>query len=311
MMGMRFTKMQGSGNDYVYVDGFREEVRDPRGLAPKISDRHFGVGSDGLIIIRPPESSGAHCRMEMYNADGSRAEMCGNGIRCVAKYARDHGIAASDEIRIETDAGTKTLRTHRGPDGRVREVDVDMGPPILARRRVPFLGEGNPEAPAIRFPLAVRGSIFPVTTVSMGNPHAVVRLGPFPSGVEPLGEPLTSWTLATLPIEEWGPHFERHPLFPERVNTEFISVRSPTEVDFRVWERGSGETLACGTGACAAVVAGVLEGTLSPAVLVHLRGGDLSIRWEGISIAPESRHPEGGTVILRGPAEEVFSGEWP
>lgn len=298
---MRFTKMQGAGNDYVYVDGFREQVRSPGDLARRISDRHFGVGSDGLIIIRRPTSPGADCRMEMYNADGSRAQMCGNGVRCVAKYAYDHGIRRDPTIRIETDAGLKTVRVTTGPDGSVHEAEVDMGAPRLSRRSVPFADGGDPDAAAVDVPIDVGGRPFRVTAVSMGNPHAVVRV-PDPPDAPPLGE----W-----PLPEIGPAFERHPWFPERVNAEFIAIRSPREVDLRVWERGSGETLACGTGACAAVVAGVLNGWCERDVLVHLLGGDLRIRWEGAQPDPRTSLVSGGTIRMTGPAVEVFTGEWP
>jgi diaminopimelate epimerase len=285
---MRFTKMHGAGNDYVYVDAFRERVEDPAAWAIRVSDRHFGVGGDGLILIRPPATPGAHCRMEMYNADGSRGAMCGNGIRCVAKYAFDHGIARERTMRIDTDAGVKTVRIETGPDGKAARVEVDMGPPILARGDVPFVDGGDPREPAIEVPLSALGREWRVTAVSMGNPHAVIRADAHP-GLPPLAE---------LPLAEWGPRFERHEAFPLRTNTEFVVVRGPRELDFRVWERGSGETLACGTGACAAVVAGVLGGWCERDAVVHLRGGDLAIRW-----------PEGGPVLMTGPAVEVFSGE--
>jgi diaminopimelate epimerase len=298
---MRFTKMQGAGNDYVYVDGFREVVRDPAEVARRISDRHFGVGSDGLIIIRPPDGREADCRMEMYNADGSRGQMCGNGIRCVAKYVHDHGIRQGSTIRIETDAGLKTVRLVAGPDGLAREIEVDMGAPRLERRRIPLVDGGDPEAPAIGVPIEVAGRRFQITAVSMGNPHAVVRL------LEPPADP----PLASWPLAEIGPRFEHHPWFPERVNTEFVVMRSPAEMDFRVWERGSGETLACGTGACAAVVAGVLNGWCDHEVIVHLLGGDLRIRWEDPRPDPRTGMPGGGRILMTGPAVEVFTGDWP
>ncbi len=287
---MRFTKMQGAGNDYVYVNCFEEKVDRPAEWAVRVSDRHFGIGSDGLILICPPKNAGSHCRMEMYNADGSRAQMCGNGIRCVAKYVHDHGIARTREIRIDSDAGVKVVRIETGPDGKAAQVEVNMGPPTLERGSVPFVDGGNPKEPARNVPLEAAGHTFRVTAVSMGNPHAIIRIEEHP-GIPPLAE---------LPLREWGPLFERHPFFPQRTNTEFISVRSPKEMDFRVWERGSGETLACGTGACAAVVAGVLNGWCERDTTVHLRGGDLRIRWS-----------EDGAVFMTGPAAEVFSGEIP
>ena len=295
---MRFTKMQGAGNDYVYVNCFEEDVESPPELARRISDRHFGVGSDGLILIRPTLDGRADCRMEMYNADGSRAQMCGNGIRCVAKYAYEHGIAGHPKITIETDAGVKTVLAHAGSSGEIVDVEVDMGSPQFTRAEIPMTGGGNPAEPAMNVPIEVKGRRLHLTAVSMGNPHAVIRLP-----VPPEGPPLSEW-----PVAEVGSAIERHPWFPERVNTEFAAFRSRCEMDLRVWERGSGETLACGTGACAAVVAGVLNGWCDRRVLVHLRGGDLRIRWEGAS--QESR-PHGGTVYMTGPAVEVFTGEWP
>ncbi len=285
---MRFTKMHGAGNDYVYVNGFEEKIERPAEWAVRVSDRHFGVGSDGLILICPPSHAGSHCRMEMYNADGSRAQMCGNGIRCVAKYAFDHGIARTREMRIDTDAGVKTVRIETGPDGKAVQVEVNMGPPTLERGSVPFVDGGNPGEIARNVTIEAVGKRFRLTAVSMGNPHAVILIDEHP-GLPPLAE---------LPLLEWGPHFERHRFFPQRTNTEFISMRSRTEMDFRVWERGSGETLACGTGACAAVVAGVLNGWCERETVVSLRGGDLRIRWS-----------EGGDVFMTGPAVEVFSGE--
>ncbi|MBI4602256.1 MAG: diaminopimelate epimerase, partial [Planctomycetes bacterium] len=228
--------------------------------------------------------------------DGSRAEMCGNGIRCVAKLVHDRGIVRSPEVRIETDAGLKTVRVFLRPDGLVGEAEVDMGPPILERGRIPFRDGGDPAKPAIQVPIEVLGRTFLLTAVSMGNPHAVVRLdvegSPPPGRDAPL-------PLAEVPLAEWGPRFERHPFFPDRTNVELIAVRSRREIDFRVWERGSGETLACGTGACAALVACVLNGWCDREATVHLRGGDLRVRW-----------PDGGSVLMTGPAVEVYGGEW-
>ena len=296
-MTVKFTKMHGIGNDYVYINGFETTIEDPAGLARKVSDRNFGIGSDGLILIQPPGENTSHCRMEMYNADGSRAQMCGNGIRCVAKYVHDHGIVESPEVLVETDAGVKKLLLETGPDGKVSEVAVDMGAPGLKRNEVPLDDGGDGEEAAIGVPLEVEGCVFRLTGVSMGNPHAVIRLDETqaPGGAQ-LGE------LGQFALEEWGPRFENHPWFPQGVNTEFVVPRSRTELDFRVWERGSGETLACGTGACAAVVAGVLNDWCEREALVHLRGGDLKIRWDG-----NSRE---GTVWMTGPATEVYSGEF-
>jgi len=295
-MTVKFTKMHGLGNDYVYINGFETALEDPAGLSRKISDRNFGIGSDGLIIIQPPGETANHCRMEMYNADGSRGQMCGNGIRCVAKYVHDHGIAEERELRVETDAGIKRLLIETDADGKASEVAVDMGTPGLKRGEIPLADGEDSEEAAIRIPLEVEGLLFHLTGISMGNPHAVIRLDETraPEGVE-----LPS--LGQMPLEEWGPRFENHPWFPERVNTEFVVPRSRTELDFRVWERGSGETLACGTGACAAVVAGVLNDWCDREAVVHLRGGDLKIRWDGSG--------QDGNVWMTGPATEVYSGE--
>jgi diaminopimelate epimerase len=304
---MRFTKMQGAGNDYLYVNGFEEAVPDPERLAVRIADRHFGAGGDGLIIIRPPVTAGADCRMEMYNADGSRGRMCGNGIRCVAKYVHDRGLARKPEIRIDTDAGLKTVRVVSAHRGKAETLEVDMGTPAFARAAIPLTDGGDPRAPAIGLPIEVLDRSFRLTAVSMGNPHAVVRVDePGPDG-ERYPE------IADLPLRDWGPAFERHPWFPERVNTEFIAVRSRRALDFRVWERGSGETLACGTGACAAAVAAMVHGWCEPEVTVQLRGGDLTIRWEGAGDpggGPHDARPV-GRVLMTGPAVEVFTGDWP
>lgn len=299
MRPMLFTKMHGAGNDYVYLDGFEHRIAAPSELARRISDRHFGVGGDGLIVIQPPESRDADCRMEIYNADGSRAQMCGNGIRCVAKYVYDRRRVERTEVRIETDAGLKVVRVFAGPAGKVDSAEVDMGPPILERGRIPFRDGGDPRLPAIGVPVVLRGETYRLTAVSMGNPHAVIRV-PSP----PEAPPIEGWPVAAV-----GPALEHHPWFPERVNVEFISVRTRSEIDARVWERGSGETLACGTGACAAVVAAAINGWCDPDVLVHLRGGDLRVRWEGARA--DRGVLEGGTVFMAGPAVEVFTGEWP
>lgn len=296
---MRFTKMHGAGNDYIYVDGFQYTIATPKELALRMCDRHFGVGGDGLILIQPPRDPSAHCRMEIYNADGSRAQMCGNGIRCVAKYLCDRRRVEGSEVCVETDAGLKKIQVFRGPDGQVRSAEVEMGPPILERARIPFRDGGDPRQPAIGIPIVLRGETYRVTAVSMGNPHAVIRLPPPPEG-----PPIEGWPVAAV-----GPALENHPWFPERTNVEFVFVRSRTEIDARVWERGSGETLACGTGACAAVVAAAINGWCDFDVVVHLRGGDLRIRWED----PQAERGilQGGKVFLSGPAVEVFTGEWP
>ncbi|MBI3756719.1 MAG: diaminopimelate epimerase [Deltaproteobacteria bacterium] len=272
---MPFTKMHGISNDYVYVNAFTTKVTDPVTVARKVSDRRTGIGGDGLILICPSDT--AHARMEMYNADGSRGEMCGNGIRCVGKFVFDHGLAKVNPLQIDTDAGLKTLFLEL-KDHKVARVTVDMGEPILDGPRIPVAAAGE----MINQPLTVAGQSYQVTCVSMGNPHCVT----FVDAVDP------------LELAKIGPKFEHHPLFPKRINTEFIQMVSPTELNMRVWERGSGETWACGTGACAAAVAAVLNQKASRRVTIHLRGGDLEIEWRA-----EDNH-----VYMTGPAEEVFEG---
>jgi diaminopimelate epimerase len=271
-----FVKMHGIGNDYVYVDAFVHQVADPAALAQRVSPRRTGIGSDGLILIRP--SDVADARMEMYNADGSRGAMCGNGIRCVGKYVYDSGRSRNNPLRIDSDSGIKTLQLElRG--GQVARVAVDMGEPILDGPRIPVAAEGR----VIDAPLEVAGVSYQVTCVSMGNPHCVV----FVDDVE------------GLDLERLGPPFERHAFFPQRVNTEFIHVESPTRLRMRVWERGSGETAACGTGACAALVAAVLTGRAERRATLMLNGGTLEIEWR----------ESDGHVLMTGDAEEVFRGE--
>ena len=281
---MKFTKMQGIGNDYVYVNCFEESVPDPAGTAIKVSDRHFGIGSDGLILIRP--SGGADCEMDMYNADGSRGAMCGNGIRCVAKYVYDHNIAKKPEIRIATGSGVKTVKVKAENDKAV-SVTVDMGAPVLTAGKIPVLAE-DPKADAVALPIEVRGKTYLFTGVSMGNPHAVIFCD----------------QIDDLDLNDIGPDFEHHPMFPDRVNTEFVKILDRHTIAMRVWERGSGETLACGTGACASAVASILNGHVDEdaPVTVKLLGGDLKIFWD--RNAKENR-----TVYMTGPAEEVFEGE--
>lgn len=273
---MKFTKMQGIGNDYIYINCFEEKVDDPSALSIRLSDRHFGIGSDGLILIEPSDI--ADCKMDMYNADGSRGMMCGNGIRCVGKYVYERGIAKKDVLTVETLSGVKTLKLSV-KDGKVGEIEVNMGSPILEPEKIPAAFQGEK---VVNQPLTVGGKEYRVTCVSMGNPHCIVFV------------PDTK----SLPIEKIGPQFENHPAFPERVNTEFVQVHSEHEVSMRVWERGSGETLACGTGACATAVACVLNQKTGREVLVHLLGGDLNIRWDEIS----------NNVFMRGPAEFSFDG---
>lgn len=276
---MKFTKMQGLGNDYVYVNCFEEKIDNPPELARRISDRHFGVGSDGLIMINPSDK--ADFEMEMYNADGSRGEMCGNGIRCVAKYVYDHGLTDKTDISVETLGGIKYLEL-TVEDGKVKTVKVDMGKPELEPQKIPVKADGGK---AVDEPIRVGGEEYRMTCVSMGNPHAVVFVG---------------CDVKDFPLEEIGPKFENHERFPNRVNTEFVRVIDRHTAEMRVWERGSGETLACGTGACAVAVACVLNGLTEDEVTVRLLGGDLQIRWDR----------EKDTVYMTGPAEVVFDGEW-
>jgi diaminopimelate epimerase len=274
-MKLSFTKMHGISNDYVYVNAFAVTVPDPPTVAQKVSDRRTGIGGDGLILICPSET--AHARMEMYNADGSRGAMCGNGIRCVGKYMYEHGLVRMNPLKIDTDSGLKTLFLEV-QGGKVSRVTVDMGEPILDGPQIPVAATGQ----VIDQPLEVEGKSYRVTCVSMGNPHCIT----FVDDVEP------------LELEKIGPKFEHHSFFPKRVNTEFIQVVSPTELNMRVWERGSGETWACGTGACAAAVAAVLNKKAGRRVTIHLRGGDLDIEWRA----------EDNRVYMTGPAEEVFEG---
>jgi diaminopimelate epimerase len=277
---MHFTKMHGAGNDYVYVDCFRHPMpHDPAGLSRAISDRHFGVGSDGLILICPSDKADA--RMRMFNADGSEAEMCGNGIRCVAKYIYDHGLVRKPTLTVETGRGVLTLDLEVA-GGVVRQVRVDMGEPILQGERIPTTLPGNPPA---NVPFHLDGRDFAVTCVSMGNPHCVIY-------VDDITDDLVLGV---------GPRIENHPAFPRRTNVEFVRLNRPDDVTMRVWERGSGETLACGTGTCAVTVAGVTTGRTQRRITVHLRGGDLLLNW-----SETDNH-----VYMTGPAVEVFSGDWP
>jgi len=278
---MRFTKMHGLGNDYVYVDCFAETVDDPRRLAIAISDRHFGVGSDGLILVMP-SAEAADVRMRMFNADGSEAQMCGNGVRCVAKYAHDHGHTAANPMRVETAAGIKTIDLQLGPDGKVATATVDMGKPILDPERIPVLTR---QARAVDVTMKTSSRALQMTCVSMGNPHAVFFVD----------------DVASVPLEKLGPEIENNPIFPERVNVHFVQVHSPAEVTVRTWERGSGITLACGTGASAVCVAGVQTHRTARKILAHLPGGDLRLEWRAAD-----EH-----VLMTGPATEVFTGDWP
>ena len=254
---MKFTKMHGIGNDYVYVNCFEETVENPSAVARYVSDRHFGIGSDGLILIKP--SKIADCEMDMYNLDGSQGAMCGNGIRCVAKYAYDYGIVDKEHISVATKSGIKYLDL-TVENGKVSQVKVNMGSPILTARQIPVVSE---KEEVINEPLDVNGKIYYITAVSMGNPHAVVFLQEIDS----------------LNLEKIGPSFEHHPLFPNRVNTEFIRVIDDHTLQMRVWERGSGETFACGTGACATMVAANLNGLVDDEADLVLLGGTLHIKW--------------------------------
>ena len=275
---MEFTKMQGLGNDYVYVNCFKEKIENPSEMAVKVSDRHFGIGSDGLILIKPSEV--ADFEMEMYNADGSRGEMCGNGIRCVAKYVYDYGLTDKTSISVETLGGIKHLDL-TVEHGKVTLVKVDMGTPILKPELIPIIAKGET---VIDEPIMVGGKEYHMTGVSMGNPHDVVFMD----------------DIKNLEIEKIGPLFENHERFPNRINTEFVNVIDRHTAQMRVWERGSGETLACGTGACAVAVACILNGLTENTVTVKLLGGDLQIEWDR----------EKNTVYMTGPAEVSFDGVW-
>ena len=275
---MKFTKMQGIGNDYVYVNCFEEKVEDPSALAIQVSDRHFGIGSDGLILICPSEV--ADCEMAMYNADGSRGEMCGNGVRCVGKYMYDYGLTDKEAISVETLAGIKYLQFFI-ENGKVAKVKVDMGSPILTPAEIPVVAEGER---AVDEPIVVDGTEYRMTCISMGNPHAIVYVD----------EMIDDETMAKI-----GPLFEHHECFPRRVNTEFVKVLDRERVQMRVWERGTGETLACGTGACAVTVASILNGLTEDGITVELLGGNLEIFWDR----------KENVVYMTGPATTVFEGE--
>ncbi len=280
---MKFTKMHGCGNDYVYVDCTEHMLANPSAAAIAVSDRHFGVGGDGLILICPSDK--ADFRMAMYNADGSEGSMCGNGIRCVAKFVYDKGLTDKTTLNIETKAGIKTLEL-TVENGKVSLVKVNMGMPDFRAEAVPVVGLGR-DVPGlgegvVGQTVTVAGKPWTMTCLSMGNPHAVVWVD----------------DVASLPLEQIGPAFEHAPYFPDRVNTEFVQVLNDHEINMRVWERGSGETLACGTGACASVAACYLNGRTGTQVMVHLRGGDLAVELG-----------EDGCIYMTGPATTVFEGE--
>ncbi len=275
---MKFTKMHGLGNDYVYVNCFEEKITDPEKVSRYVSDRHFGIGADGLILILPSEK--ADFEMAMYNADGSRGEMCGNGIRCVGKYVYDYGLTNKTQISIDTLAGVKYLDLTL-EDGKVSRVKVDMGAPCLTAAEIPVTADSEQ---VIHAPLIVEDRTYEMTAVSMGNPHCVIFL---------------EEDVRKLDLETIGPLFENHPRFPRRINTEFVNVIDESTLRMRVWERGSGETLACGTGACATAVAAVLNGKSGHEVTVQLLGGELEIAWAGGDLP----------VYMTGPAVTVFDGE--
>lgn len=281
---MKFTKMHGIGNDYVYVDCFKETVTDPKQTAIYVSDRHFGIGSDGLILIKPSKTADFY--MDMYNADGSKGAMCGNGIRCVGKYVYDHGLTDKTDITVETPSWIKELHLYV-ENGLVERVKVDMGAPVLLSNH----NDSTPEISNLEGfknhqiweTIEVKGQSYQMIAVSMGNPHAVTFIDDTKS----------------LKIEDIGPAFEMHPRFPDRTNTEFIQLIDSTHMNMRVWERGSGETWACGTGACASAVAAMLAGYTQTQVTIHLLGGDLEILW----------NQDNGHVEMTGSATEVFHGE--
>ena len=275
---LKFTKMHGAGNDYIYINCFEETVKNPEKLAIKVSDRHFGIGSDGLILISPSDK--ADFKMNIYNADGSEGMMCGNGIRCVSKYVYDNGMTDKDEISVETRSGIKLIKMNV-ENGKVVSARVNMGEPILEAEKIPTKFDGKN---VIRQKLTIDKKEYEVTCVSMGNPHCIVYVD----------------DVKSIDLEKIGPKFENNEMFPERINTEFVHVVSDTELDMRVWERGSGETLACGTGSCAVTVASVLCGYCkrNTEIKINLLGGTLTDIW-----------PDGGDVYMTGPAATVCTGE--
>lgn len=276
---MKFVKMHGCGNDYIYIDCLTENVKDEAKAAVVLSDRHFGIGGDGLILIK--KGTEADFEMVMYNPDGTRAEMCGNAIRCVSRYVYDRGYVKSTDFTVESMGKVKYIKLAL-ENGVVKSVRVDMGAPILKSADVPVKSNNDR---VVKEKITVGGRCFEMTCVSMGNPHAVMFIDQNPKDFE---------------LEKFGPLFENHEIFPRRTNAEFAYVESRSSVYMRVWERGTGETLACGTGTCATVVAGIINGLLDNEVTVHLLGGDLKISWSG---------NESDSVIMTGPAEYVFSGE--
>ncbi len=289
-MILKFTKMHGTGNDYIYVDCTKNTLDNPSKMAVEVSDRHFGIGSDGLILIK--KSDKADFFMEMYNADGSEGKMCGNGIRCVGKYVYEHHLTQKTEITIDTLSGIKMLRLFIDDGGKVRNVAVDMGAPVLEPQKIPVavnqFGISNEDTkPILLKSLMVGESEYKVSCVSMGNPHVIIYLD-------------KDMDIKKLDIDKIGPLFEKHEAFPEGINTEFIQVVDGKNLNMRVWERGSGETFACGTGACASVVATILNNMCDDGVTVHLLGGDLTVTWDR----------EKNTVIMEGAAETICEGEY-
>ena len=274
---MKFTKMHGIGNDYVYVNCFEENIENGSELAVKVSDRHFGIGSDGLILICPSKTGDAE--MIMYNSDGTTSEMCGNGVRCVAKFIYDNNIARKENLNIQTGAGLLNIDLVIENDQAVA-AKVNMGNPILNAKEIPSTLDGES---VVSVPLNIGGQSYDITLVSMGNPHCIIYVD----------------DVKIFPVQEVGPLIENHKTFPRRTNVEFVQVLSPTEVIQRTWERGAGETLACGTGASAVCVAGVLNNKTERKIKNHLTGGDLELEWT-----------EEGSVFMTGPAETVFTGEW-
>ncbi|MBB4036175.1 diaminopimelate epimerase [Dysgonomonas hofstadii] len=277
MRNLKFTKMQGAGNDYIYINGFEHHIENPSELAIKLSDRNFGIGSDGLVLILPSKT--CDFRMQMFNSDGSEAEMCGNASRCVGKFVYDNGLTTKKEITLETLAGVKYITLLEGNE-KARKITVDMGEPILDPVLIPVNIDMQP---VLNYPLDIDSKIWKISCVSMGNPHAVT----FTEGIKNLDLPVI------------GPKFEKHPIFPRKTNTEFIEVVDRNTLNMRVWERGAGETLACGTGACAAAVAAILNGYCDRKIRIHLLGGDLEIEWK-----EENNH-----IYMTGEAVTVFEGE--
>jgi len=291
---IRFTKMHGCGNDYLFLEAFDAPIDDPSALAVDMSDRHTGVGADGIILMGPAgEGVEADLAMRIFNADGSEAEMCGNGIRCVCKYAHDHGLTGAMPMRIETGGGVLTLEYTLDDHGFVELVTVDLGEPRTNLEDVPVDPEALAHSAGDRQWLQIEATCWIGVLVSMGNPHLVIFRDEHPELMEA--------PLAEFDVAGWGPRLERHRAFPQRINVHFVEVHSPTEVSMRTWERGSGITRACGTGAAAVCVAGAMTGRTGREVLVHMPGGDLALRWD-----ETTNH-----VFKIGPAVEVYSGEWP